>query len=56
MACADSGIGDALSTSLFLMDREEGEKLLAEFGAEAMWIAPDGTEFFSDGFRALIKD
>ncbi len=56
VACADSGIGDALSTSLFLMDREEGEKLLAEFGAEAMWIAPDGTEFFSDGFRALIKD
>ena len=56
VVCKDSGIGDALSTSLFLMDQEEGNQLLKEYGAEAMWIAPDGSEFFSAGFQALIKD
>lgn len=56
VVCDDSGIGDALSTSLFLMNREEGEQLLREYGAEAMWIAPDGSEFFSAGLQALIKD
>ncbi|MBR2822959.1 MAG: FAD:protein FMN transferase [Clostridia bacterium] len=56
VVCQDSGVGDALSTSLFLMTKEEGEKLLAEYGAEAMWIAPDGTEYFSGGFQALMMD
>ncbi len=56
VVCDDSGIGDALSTALFLMDQGEGEKMLRAYGAEAMWIAPDGTEFFSAGFQALIKD
>ena len=56
VVCQDSGIGDALSTSLFLMDQETGSQLLKEYGAEAMWIAPDGSEFFSVGFQAMIKD
>ena len=56
VVCGDSGLGDALSTSLFLLDREEGQALLERFGAEALWIAGDGTEFFSPGFPALLRD
>ena len=41
---ADSGIADALSTTLFLMDREEGQKLLDQTGREALWIGKDGTQ------------
>ena len=54
--CGDSGLADALSTSLFLMTREEGEALLRQFDAEAMWIDREGTMFFSPGFRALIRE
>ena len=50
----DSGLGDALSTSLFLMNLEEGQRLIESLGAEAMWIAPDGTEYFSPGFKDYI--
>lgn len=52
----DSGLGDALSTSLFLMTMEEGQTLLDRYGAEAMWIQKDGTEYFSPGFRKYIKE
>ena len=39
----------------------EIHRLLAEFGAEAMWIAPDGTEFFSreytkQSFREYLNE
>ena len=47
--CSDSGLADALSTSLFLLDREEGQALLDRFDAEAIWIAPDGAQFDSPG-------
>ncbi len=50
----DSGIADALSTSLFLMDREAGQKLLDRFHAEALWIAPDGTLLFSPGYEDYL--
>ena len=40
--CADSGVADALSTALFLLSREEGEALLKQFNAEAMWLDRDG--------------
>ena len=53
--CPDSGLGDALSTSLFLMTREEGQALLDRFGAVAVWIQPDGTQLFSPGYEAYIK-
>ncbi|MBP5253846.1 MAG: FAD:protein FMN transferase [Lachnospiraceae bacterium] len=52
----DSGIGDALSTALFILGREAGEKLLLLHGAEGMWVGQDGTEYFSDGFPAYIRD
>ena len=52
--CPDSGTADGLSTALFVLDRAEGEALLAEYGAEALWVAPDGTEYMTDGFLAAL--
>ena len=41
--CEDSGLADALSTSLFLMDYEDGKKLVeATDGVKAMWIFHNG--------------
>ena len=51
----DSGLADALSTSLFLMDQEDGQKLLDRFGAVAMWVSKDKTQLFSPGYEAYIK-
>ena len=50
VVCPDSGAADALSTALFLMDRESGEALLDQYDAEAMWVDADGTAFYSEGF------
>ena len=55
IVCADSGAADALSTALFLMDYEDGLALLAQFDAEAVWVAPDGTLKYSPGFTELIR-
>ena len=55
IVCADSGAADALSTALFLMDYEDGLALLAQFDAEAVWVAPDGTLKYSPGFEELIR-
>lgn len=55
IVCADSGLADALSTALFLLPQEEGQKLLTQCGAEAMWVDADGTIFYSPGFEELIR-
>ena len=48
----DSGLGDALSTSLFLMDIEEGKKLVDSLeNVEVMWVMPDGEQVYTDGFK-----
>ena len=48
----NSGLGDALSTSLFLMDYEEGKKLIESLeNVEAMWVMPDGEQKYSEGFK-----
>ncbi|MBQ2750035.1 MAG: FAD:protein FMN transferase, partial [Clostridia bacterium] len=54
--CADSGLADALSTALFLLPPKEGKALAAECDAQALWITPDGKEYMTDGFRALIRE
>lgn len=47
----DSGLADALSTCLFNMDIDDGRELVAGIdGVEAMWVLPDGEEFFTEGF------
>ncbi len=56
VVCRDSGLGDVLSTALFLLPQAEGQALLDRFGAEAMWVDTQGNQFYSPGFRALIRN
>ena len=51
----DSGLADALSTALFVLPLEEGQKLLVKCGAEAMWVDADGNQHYSPGFQSLIR-
>ncbi|MDO4488537.1 MAG: FAD:protein FMN transferase [Eubacteriales bacterium] len=51
----DSGIADALSTALFLMNREDGEALIKKFGAVALWVDKDGNEYYSEGFKDFLR-
>ncbi len=55
VVCEDSGVADMLSTSLFLMSQEEGQKLLDQFDAEAVWVAMDEEIHYSPGFKDLIR-
>lgn len=52
----DSGLADALSTALFLLSQEEGQKLLDQCGAEALWVDGEGNRFYSPGFKDLIRN
>ncbi len=48
----DSGLGDAMSTALFLMDYEEGKALVESMDdLEAMWVLPDGEQRYSEHFQ-----
>ena len=53
--CDDSGLADALSTALYILPIEKGEELLYSCDAQAMWVLPDGSLRYSDGFEAYIK-
>ncbi len=55
IVCADSGLADALSTALFLLPQAEGQALLTQFEAKAMWVDADGRITYSPGFEALIR-
>ena len=55
VVCPDSGLADALSTALFLLPQEEGQKLLDQCDSYAMWVAADGTIIHSTGFEQLIR-
>lgn len=55
IVCDDSGLADALSTALFLLPLEEGQNLLDQCGAEAMWLDAEGNQYYSPGFNALIR-
>ena len=54
--CEDSGLGDALSTALFVLPLEAGQKLLEDAGAEAMWVDREGNRFYSPGFESHIRN
>ena len=57
VVCKSSAEGDALSTALFCMSIEEGKALLETIdGAEAMWLLPDGTMTFSEGFGEYVAN
>ncbi len=53
--CEDSGLADALSTALFLLPQAEGQALLDQCGAEAMWMDGCGNLFYSPGFEDHIR-
>lgn len=55
IVCEDSGLADALSTALFLLSREEGQKLLDEMNACAVWVDLEGEIYYSTGFQELIR-
>ena len=55
IVCSDSGLADALSTALFLMDRETGAALAQKCGVEVLWVAADGTEYMTDGFEKMLR-
>ncbi len=52
----DSGLADVLSTALFLLDQAQGQALVDQYGASAMWLAPDGTKYYSPDFQAMIRN
>lgn len=57
VVCKDSGLGDALSTALFCMPKDEGLKLIESItDAEAMWVAEDGSLAYSSGWKEYMKD
>ncbi len=53
--CDDSGLADALSTALFLLSQKEGQALLDQTGAAAMWVDRSGDIFYSPGFQSNIR-
>ena len=53
--CNDSGLADALSTALFLLPMEEGQRLLDQCESFAMWVDADGNMYYSTGFEDLIR-
>ena len=55
IVCDDSGLADALSTALFVLPQEEGQQLLTQFDARAMWVGQDGHILYSPGFAELIR-
>ena len=53
--CADSGLADALSTALFLLPQQEGQALLTQCGAVAMWVDAESNFYYSPGFENYIR-
>ena len=53
----DSSIADYLSTTLFILDYEEGKELLKNFDdVDVMWVQKDGKIKKTSGFEKYIKD
>lgn len=56
VVCEDSGLGDFLSTCLFVMDYEEGRALAEELGVGVLWVFPDGRVEVNDNLLPLLRD
>ena len=53
----DSGLADALSTALFCMDYEEGERLTNSLeNTYVMWVKDNGEIIYSKGFEDFLRD
>ena len=55
VVCPDSGLADALSTALFLLPQDAGQRLLDQCESYAMWVDAGGNMFYSTGFQDLIR-
>ena len=55
VVCPDSGLADCLSTALFLLPQDAGQKLLDECKSVAMWVDASGEIYYSTGFEELIR-
>ena len=54
VVCPDSGLADALSTALFLLDLESGKALARRMGVEALWLDTQGNRHTTAGFENLL--
>lgn len=48
--CDDSALADALSTALFILPQEQGQALLDQVNAHALWLTPQGQLHASPNF------
>ena len=55
VVCPDSGLADALSTALFLLPMDAGQRLLDQCESCAMWVDAAGEIYYSAGFEDLIR-
>ena len=53
--CNDSGLADCLSTALFLLPLEEGQKLAEQYKVEVMWVDADMNITQTPGFTAALR-
>ncbi len=56
VVCEDSGLGDFLSTCLFVMNYDEGRALAEELGVGVLWVFPDGRVEVNDILLPLLRD
>ena len=56
IVCDDSGLADALSTGLFLMDLEQGKRLAQQCDAQVLWVDLQGNEFMTPGFEIKLRN
>lgn len=55
--CENSGLADALSTTIYSMSLEEGMDLIESLqDTEAMWVQKDGELVYSSGFEKYLKE
>ncbi len=55
--CKDSGFGDAMSTALFCLPKEDGLALVESISdLEAMWVTEDGAKTVSSGWNEFVKN
>ncbi len=53
--CEDSALADGLSTTLFCLSYEDGNKLLQSFeNVHAIWVTNDGIKLYTDNFKSIF--
>lgn len=49
----NAATADALSTAVFILNIQQGKKILEEFGAQAIWILHDNSTIYTEGFKNI---